>query len=247
MGGDMIPERAYLNRILKYTLYMTFIWAGLICSTASCREPNAEELEQMIQSPIWTDRWGVADKLISSANLDTNRTVQILLNAIRSEIENPVSTEYRIGSYRTISETLLQQYFFALVSLGPSIATALHSYADSTAVSFRPWPLMALGFLKDQSIYEDIKRLTSYPDPLVRSMAISALVEYGKIGDISIFERALSDSFSVKTTTHIILEDGKPATAMVFPIREQAISALRKLNLTVSRDSAGKFIIVKPK
>jgi len=206
------------------------------------REINTmSDLEMMMKSSSWEDRMFAAQNLLFMSQIDTMKAVEILVDAIVLESAQSSSLEFPPRSYLNNSERILRKLIFDLVDLGPSIIDDLYIYADNLSGEPRAWVLIALGLQEEPSVHIEIRKiLLENPDPNLRSMAARALYEYADTLDIPSLKEALTDDY--KLTINSCTPTSGDLYEVVYPVRQEAASTLRKMGFYVLLEGAKTFL-----
>jgi len=201
------------------------------------------QIEKLTKSPAWNDRYRAAFLIGSSSIADTAWALETLLKGIQIELRNPSSLKMSPGSYATNSEKVLQKYVEVLVHLGPSIRISLRHSIDTLSGDFKNWIIIVLGFLKDESVHEELKAIFSSSSNLfIRLMSIEALGTYADTTDIPIILEAYSDTSKVTMTMDHDVPGGD-FKEDIRPLVGAALFALGKMGYTIQ--SEGDHIILK--
>lgn len=194
------------------------------------------EIENLSLSPAWNDRYRAAFLIQSSTVADTAWAIETIVKGIQVELANPSSSKMRPGSYATNSERVLQKYVEALVHLGPSITASLHTRKDILSGDLKNWITISLGFLRDESVHEELQAIFSTnPSLFTRLMSIRALSTYADTTDIPIFIEAYSDTNKVTMTMDHDVPGGD-FKEDIYPLVGAALYALRNLGYTIELD-----------
>ena len=193
-------------------------------------------IENLSISPAWNDRYRAAFLIQSSTCLDIAWAIETIVNGIQIEVANPSSSKMRPGSYATNSERVLQKYVEALVHFGPPITASLHARKDTLSGDLKNWIIISLGFLKDESVHEELKAIFSTnPSLFTRLMSIRALRTYADTTDIPIFLEAYSDTNKVTMTMDHDVPGGD-FKEDIYPLVGAALYALKNLGYTIELD-----------
>jgi len=223
----------------------------LLTMAANSFASNADDQPiDSVLSQLKSDNWHsrlIAIKQLDSIPIDdTTRVLNSLIDAIRSEIENPISLDrFTEGSHATISEFLKYQYSAELSILSPLPSEYLRTFVDTAQGEIRQWiVLTVLAKQRDESVHGEIKSIAvESQDPSTRLLAFDGLMQYEDTNDVEFFERALSDNWLViDTIPDIRLEDGSPAIGSGYPIRSAAMRALRKMGYSIGKNDEGYYI-----
>jgi HEAT repeat protein len=194
---------------------------------------SLDDLERLITSTSYDDRYFAAVNIRSIPDLDVKRAAGILVEGIILETDQPSTLDFHPRSYITDSERLIRMMIFSLADLGPSINELLHSYSKSLSGDVADWMIVALGHQKDESVHGDLgKIMLSNHDPNLRSMAARALYEFADSTDIPLLTEALKDDYYVALPKN---KENLPEDELTiwYPVREDAASALRRLGYFV--------------
>lgn len=183
----------------------------------------------------------------SDADSITLRSIDEIARNLEIEITTPSSNEQVHGSYLTISENKLNILTLKLANLEPTVVGQLSDTLRYLPVEVQNWIVIALGLQEDKSVVNKLRNIVSSDRNLfLRIMAIEALAVFRDSANVQLFERALSDTSRVKVYSDTYTEDGINYS-FVYPIREAGYRTLRRMNISVTLDSTGNFIIEKPK
>jgi hypothetical protein len=202
----------------------------------------------MITSSSWSERFRAAKTVLEAPDFDTLRAVNMLIDGIRMEIRSPAIpnlAEIRGGATTVKWDQILRAYIQNLASMGTSILPQLSTFADTNDTKTLSWIIIARGLIGDTLVHHRIRTLAlDDSDPNLRAMAIEALAVYSSKDDFEIFQQALSDSSKLISSTDVSMDGGKSLKRNeLFPVRIEAINALRKIGYSVIPDSRGGYII----
>jgi len=200
--------------------------------------------DSMYSSPHGINRLLASQELSEgkAEGIDTITAVQMITSALASEITSPAPDNKANGAYVSGTEFLKKNYSIALVKLAQGREYLIMESLSNATGEFRERLIIALGFLKDDSVHREIGRIYSQSqDPYIRLAAIEALYQYQDTLDVPIFEKALYDSFYVYK---FLNEDGKPVNT-THPIGVLAVGALNKMGYSVTPDSLGGYKVEK--
>jgi hypothetical protein len=231
-------SKAVLNLTSIIWLLIIFYGNTGIAQKSKSREFNSiDELETMIKSPSWEDRLFAAQNFFSIPQIDTMKATEILVDGIVLEAAQPSSLEFPPRSYLNNSERIIRKLIFNLVDLGPSIFDTLDSYVDDLSGESRAWILIVFGLLKDPSAHQEIREiLLKHPNPNLRSMAGRALYEYADTADIAALKEALTDDYNLTISSCTSVSGD--LYEIVYPVRQEAASALRRMGYYVVFEGA---------
>ena len=232
--------------ILILFVQLSFLWSAPIVSASD--DQQLDSLISLLNSGNWQSRMMAAREIGSIPIDDTSRAMGILIRAIESEFENPVSLDVSlIGSDMSDSELLRREYTSTLIKISPFPSAFLRAFVDTAKGEMRDWVLTALAIQGDKSVHDDVRIIASTsPSPWIRLRAFEGLRAYRDSSDVDLFEKALSDTFRTEALTDIYLEDGSRGVNPAYPIRSQAMMALRDLGFEVIPDTAnGGYKAVK--
>jgi len=180
----------------------------------------------------------IARLLGKDRSLKSDIKADLLLKALKIEVKEPISQEPR--GYTTSTEYLKRQYLFALEDLEDSVIQVLKKELTAAGGGYRDRIIIALGCKKDSSVFNQlIGILTNSKDGFIRADAAYALGKLGNKEATPFLEKALNDSF-VRDIHSSITEPG--IENIIYPVREEAFCALRKLGINVRREG-NKFSI----
>jgi len=210
--------------------------------TKSIDEQTFQALSQLlIESKDINVLGKIARILGKDSNIPTQVKVDTILNALKREIEKPTMTEFPEGSYAPGTEYLKMQYEFAIEDLGKSAIPEIKRQLEEAKGEFREWLLITLGALGDVEFFSQIVEiLESSKDGFIRSFAARSLGILGNKQAISALKKALEDPFFTISSTCLRSED--PEFNKIYPVREEASNALKKMGISVKRQG-NKFWI----
>jgi len=187
------------------------------------------------------DRFYAVRQILSVPNLDTVKAVDIIIEGIKLESEQPSSLEYMRSSCLSYSEYILRNYLFDLNDLSPSITQLLYSYLDTSQGDVKSWVVIALGFQKVQTVHDELGTIMlSDPDPNLRAMAARSLCQYGDTSDVPLFKEALLDTHHVTVESDVFISEDDDGISTVYPVVMEAVGALVKMGYEVKYDSTIK-------
>jgi len=252
-GKNMRSRRIKNGKaIMLSSLTATFLiscWAAPRINAAEIA--NLDSLGRVIESGTWQER-NAAAKTISSAPIaDTSQAIGILVNAIESELKNPVSPD-RVGRRFRLSITgfLKREYTATLLKISPKPSSYLHAFVDTAQGVIREWVVTrVMAAQGDESVHPEVRVMAQEArDQEKRFWAIEGLSAYKDTNDVAIFEKALSDGWRVvDTIPDVYLEDGSPAASPGYPIRSVAIKALRQLGYLIGTNEQGLYMYKEEK
>lgn len=176
-------------------------------------------------------RESIVKLLAKNKNINSEVKLRMLLDALRNECDHPISE--KLHGYVTESEYLIRQYVFALENIGPSVIPSIKEILGSAGGKFRNRLIVVLGSLDDETVYWDLKEmLTKSDDGFTRAAAARALGKLGNKDAIPVLREALKDTF-VRNDGSCIVAPG--LSNKVYPVREEAASSLRALDVKVKR------------
>jgi len=200
-----------------------------------------EKIEQLVKSADMNDRFYAVRQILSVPNLDTVKAVDIIIEGIKLESEQPSSLEYMRSSCLSYSEYILRNYLFDLNDLSPSITQLLYSYLDTSQGDVKSWVVIALGFQKVQTVHDELGTIMlSDPDPNLRAMAARSLCQYGDTSDVPLFKEALLDTHHVTVESDVFISEDDDGISTVYPVVMEAVGALVKMGYEVKYDSTIK-------
>jgi len=162
-------------------------------------EPNISNLSKLLSSPDWRIRAKAAGNIPYIEDIKDDEKVELILNSLKREIQNPFSEELIPRRYLTNTEHLKRQYMFAICSLKVDINAILHSHLDTASGEFRERLLLTLGLMTDSTVHDQVVDIyEESADSYIRLLAILALRNYSDPDDIPVIKKAISDSFYVE-------------------------------------------------
>lgn len=238
------------RRIFKvFTLIISAICLVLIFfnNNAASNDDRVSEdnIERLVNSSAWEDRDLAASAILSIPELDSLKTTILIINGIRRELAGPQNLSFPTGSYFSYSDHIINQYLFDLEKLGSSASPILRDSLHFLSGNFKDCLDIALGLLKDESVHTKLPLIIDSSSMFsLRAMAVLALSRYQDKKDSIYFKKALEDTCKV-----IVHNDtGFPSFHEVYyPVRGQAINALKVLGFNVTPDSIGGYIVQEKK
>ena len=228
--------------------------AAIIILTVNCLIANnidtptttIADIEELAKSPNWLDRNTAAKQLIHISFEDTSKVVELIVKGIKREISNPSSDSMQTSTFLSDSERILMTYFDNLVKLGKPINKLLLSLNDSLKGDEIFWIKLALGYLKEETVHDEIKNiLLNNPNPTLRIAAVRSLAQYNDSADTEVYILALSDPYQVTyRSDHGDVKEGEYYQVLsIYPIRSYSVSELAKRGIIVEQDSNGNYIV----
>jgi hypothetical protein len=224
----------------------------LIFSATLSRAENSYTLSQIdsiMQYGPQYKKASVINNLMSIPGLDSSKAVDLLLNAIKRELEHPDNNKLLYLNYIPNSEHYIQEYSKALAKFGFRTRDAIYEIKRINSISpeFELRLNLILGFLKDPEVHATIREMYyNSQNYCIRQFAIESLVAYSDSVDIPVFKAALQDSF------YFFPSGAKesPNPKKNFPIKRAAIPGLANWgyritidgdNFTASRGEAPEY------
>ena len=188
-----------------------------------------------------------ASAILTIPQLDSTRKVNLIINGIRKELAGPSNYNYPIGSYFSYSDGIISQYLLDLTNLGQWSLPILQNNSQHASGNLKECLIIAMGLNKDESVHPMLPALIDTSSLLVlRTKAVSALGRYKNKNDSIYFKRALEDTCKV-----IVHNDndfpGKGFHETYYPVRGEAIAALKGLGYEVAPDTLNGCYSVKEK
>jgi len=209
---------------------------------ASETKGQGPDFATLVHSPKWEDRDLAAYTIFSNADLDTIEIISLVIEGIKTEVSDPSSSLMPVGSYLTHSERILRKYIIDLQEIGPTWSPVLRDYYSRLTGDARIWIAIALGCQEDSSVHHILTDIIfSSSDCNMKAMSIKALSTYSDTNDIHTYEKALLDTCSVIINNDVSV-DGTTFHEMYYPVRAEAITALKRLGCLVRPDSTGGYI-----
>ncbi|MHB0875875.1 MAG: HEAT repeat domain-containing protein [Anaerolineae bacterium] len=220
---------------------MTAIAALPTETPAPTATPNADALRGLLSSEDWQDRQAVAQLLPTRTDIAASERAEMLLAAVATEVYGPIEADAPNGAYLSASSLLRLSYTRSLGALGPDALAALREAMASETPAVAERAVLALGYAGDRSVLPQLRALlTDTDDGDVRMLAAFLLGELRDRDAIPALQQALEDGYSV------YYEGDADVAVTLYPVREQAFGALRKLGIEVQRLEDGSYAVRQP-
>lgn len=166
-------------------------------------------------------------------NITPQRKVKLLLNALQKQIYQPDFT-IEEGMYVPNFEAFKRQYIFAIEKIGIEAVPVLKDELTTSSIVYRDYIYIILGTLKQTEVYENVANiLNNAKDGWIRASAARSLGLIGNKEAIPLLKEVLDDPFMVKSSTYT--GNTNSDIGIIYPVREEASSALRLLGKRVKR------------
>ena len=156
-------------------------------------------IDSLLASDNYYDRMNAAIVLGRAKTLDTLNSLYTLINLLRSEINNPLSSSIEHYSHLLITEALKREYMLNIVNLlKPKGKELLYSLIDTAKGDLRQWLIMAATFSGAQQYRHEIRQLYLTSDNgYFRFYATDIMNRFPDTLDIPVLIKALNDDFYV--------------------------------------------------
>jgi hypothetical protein len=237
--GNIVKRR---NRYVIVIFVLTVVSnTGNIANSNQNR--NISTLDSMLASLIASDRVLAAQELTKPIGFDSATAVYRLLNALKGEIDTPLSNNTISHGKTTVTEDIRYQYCRALAALSPISQDIIHSLIDSTSGEYRDRLILTLTYCGERNKHNEIINIIQNGDnPFLRLAALRTLRSHPDSVDIPLLTSALSDSFWVSEFTDPVT--GYPENVF-YPIRAEAATILFRLGIDTYRRGSNYEIINK--
>jgi HEAT repeat protein len=200
--------------------------------------PDAADLAKALSSDDWQQRLAAAQLLPTRSDIAAPERANMLLAAVATEAYQPIEAEAPGGAYLSASGLLRLSYARSLGSLGQDAIATLREAAGSDVTGVRERAVLALGYAGDREALPQLRDLLAQSDDGdVRMLAAFLLGELQDRDAIPALQEALTDGYSV------YYEGDGDVSLTLYPVREQAAGALRKLGVDAQRQEDGSYSV----
>jgi HEAT repeat protein len=184
-----------------------------------------EDIDTMMLSADYMNRALAAAVIADGKISDTAKCVELLVNALEKEINQPLSDELASEFSWTVTEFLLGQYLYDLrVLLYTKGSEFLKPYLHSSAGEMKTLLILAAGLLGDKEVRDDIRQIyLENENGFIRSAAIQVMNIFPEMKDLPVLKNALNDEYLITDRF------GNERS----PIRGAASGALIKLGFSI--------------
>jgi len=192
------------------------------------------QIDSMFLEPNLYSRAKASAILARGQVVDISKAIEILILELEKEIENPLSWEYTHGFTVPITEILRYEYCVALINLiSKEQRGLLYPYIDSASGEVQKRLIISLGYFGDEDVRSQVRDIYLESDNgFLRYRAMAVISRNTDALDLPIIKLALNDDFECENTIDREI------------IQESALTAFRKLGLTVKKQG-DKYIIIE--
>lgn len=195
-----------------------------------------------LQSDNWQFRDAGVSILTQIKDLDTSQVIDILINSLRDEIDDPLSFKAATGTYFTVTEYLRNLYCLTLKKYGEAAKRQILKRLDSAEGELKSRFIIILGFLGDKSYRDSIRRIYyDSEDGYLRLFALRSLIHFEDNEDVPLFKKALTDEFQVDDHSDVLTRRKN-----FYMIRMDAAGALAMRGYKLKPDGDSYIIISEP-
>jgi len=198
--------------------------------------PTLEDLTARIKDPAWQKRLEALELVPGLDGVPAEDRAALLVESIKNEIgvKDPARVN---GSYLGISEIIRLQLTRKLGEMSSADPRLLRDQLDDASGAARDHLLISLGYAGDREVAGELRRLLAEAsDPLIRMDAARVLGLLEAQEARPELESALTDPYQVRFRDSL-------GEAEIYPVREQAAGALKRLGVPISRTDDGGFRI----
>jgi HEAT repeat protein len=199
-------------------------------------------------------RWSIVVRadasfaLSKAEGIETDIKIDLILNALKKECENPTPEPNTPSKRMCTSFTDLMKSIYrgGILRMGKLTIPYLKERVKKEEGEFRKNLIITLGYLGDPNVYAEILKIaTTDKNPWSRAWAIETLGEIGNKDAIPLLKEALKDPFSV-SGGDVKAPPGYEEWNIRYPIRGAAFSSLVKLGVKVeSKRPPGTYKVIE--
>jgi hypothetical protein len=211
---------------------------GAQVTPRSTATPGIDGLAYLLTHEDYDLRLATAKTLVKRDDLSVEDRVTLLVGALSAESSSPSPDDPPVPeSYLTPGEGLRLAMARSLTALGPDALPAVQAALAGADGLAREHILVALAYLGDADVLPEVRDLViSSGDVAVRMDAARALGLAGDSGAIPALKQALADPALAEGTDSL-------GEFTIYPVREQAASALVALGVRVTRGENETFTV----
>jgi len=216
--------------------------------------PVDESILAPLAKALENKRWGIGVRadaalaLSKAEGIETDIKIEIILNAMKKECENPTpepNTPNK-GRCTSLTDQVRAIYRAVILRMGRPTVPYLNERIKKEEGEFRKNLIITLGYLGDPNVYAEILKIaTTDKNAWSRAWAIETLGEIGNKDAIPLLKEALKDSFSLECGD-VKAPPGYEEWNIRYPIRGAAFSSLVKLGVKVeSKRPPGTYKVIE--
>ena len=156
---------------MRILVFLAIFYIGTI---AHGSEVKAKKIINNLEVGNWIEKIEAAKKLSEMTGIKVEEKIQPLFHALDEEIRIKTSDQYPLGSYKTISVQLKDQYVFAIANVSDENPTFIISQLDKAKGEFKDRLILSLGLLKSLDVnvkHRIIQLAQESQDDYIRTLA----------------------------------------------------------------------------
>ena len=198
----------------------------MLCGSKTAENVSANEIKALLVSDNFADRECAAHILGKGVVIDTTEAIQLLINALKNEVDSAISYQNLEHSSLPQTELLKLGYLSSLEALADTGKAIIKKYLESSTGEFRTRLIILMARLGDPVARVEIRNiLLNDTDPYLRFDAAGVILDSPSEGDIPALREALKDTFYAEDISH----------NRFYGVRINAANALMKLGFEMKR------------
>lgn len=197
-------------------------------------------LVKKLGSSDWDVKCKVADSLSRLKGISITEKLDIISGVLTNECIAPTSMEFDEGSYAPITEIIKIHYMKLLMEIGKSNVTYLKELLKKIKNNETKNRIIIILSKLGEDVEEDLIKILNSKNGWLRASAVRSLGERKSRKAIGLLKELLNDEFYVIPSKTDVIVPRKEKK--IYPVREEAWSALLSLGIKVERQG-NKFWI----